>query len=143
MRECNIPIPKELTVTAEFALNSMLRRAFQNGKLDLEGLQNLLEDVRTLDAPLDQATLEMTLRRNLEQKAEAFLGNPRDRDLLREFHQSVEIAKSLPLPLVLWSVQNRIWEILQKVYPEMKQNGESEWTAEFEQLANSLSLRVQ
>jgi alpha-amylase/alpha-mannosidase (GH57 family) len=143
MRECNIPIPKELTVTAEFALNSLLRRAFQNGKLDLEGLQNLLEDVRTLDAPLDQATLEMTLRRNLEQKAEAFLGNPRDRDLLREFHQSVEIAKSLPLPLVLWSVQNRIWEILQKVYPEMKQNGESEWTAEFEQLANSLSLRVQ
>jgi alpha-amylase/alpha-mannosidase (GH57 family) len=143
MRECNIPIPKELRITAEFALNSLLRRAFQNGKLDLEGLQNLLEDVRTLDAPLDQATLEMTLRRNLEQKAEAFLGNPRDRDLLREFHQSVEIAKSLPLPLVLWSVQNRIWEILQKVYPEMKQNGESEWTAEFEQLANSLSLRVQ
>jgi hypothetical protein len=63
-------------------------------------------------------------------------------DALRELRESVAIAKSLPLPLVLWSVQNRSWEILQKMYPKMKQNGESEWTAEFEQLGQLLSLRI-
>jgi len=142
MRECNIPIPKELKVTAEFAVNSLLKRALEDGGLDLERVQNLLEDVQGIDAPLDQAALEITLRRNLERKAEAFLANPRDVDALRELRESVAIAKSLPLPLVLWSVQNRSWEILQKVYPEMKQNGESEWTAEFEQLGQLLSLRI-
>jgi Domain of unknown function (DUF3536) len=142
MRECNIPIPKELKVMAEFAVNSLLKRALEDGGLDLERVQNLLEDVQGIDAPLDQAALEITLRRNLERKAEACLANPRDVDALRELRESVAIAKSLPLPLVLWSVQNRCWEILQKIYPEMKQNGESEWAVEFEQLAQMLSLRI-
>jgi len=87
--------------------------------------------------------LEITLRRNLERKADAFLENPRNVTALRELRESVAIAKSLPLSLVLWSVQNRCWEILQKVYPEMKQNRESEWTAEFDQLAQLLSLRIE
>jgi alpha-amylase/alpha-mannosidase (GH57 family) len=143
MRECNIPIPKELKVTAEFAVNSLLKRTFEDGGLDLERVQNLLEDARGIDAPLDQAALEITLRRNLERKAEAFLENPRDLSALRELREYVAIAKSLPLPLVLWSVQNRCWEILQKAYPEMKQNGESGWSVEFEQLAQLLSLRIQ
>jgi alpha-amylase/alpha-mannosidase (GH57 family) len=143
MSSCYIPIPKEMKVTAEFALNSQLRHALAEGQLDLEQLENLIEDVRVIDVPLDQATLEMTLRRNLELKAEAFLENPRDLGALRKFRDSVAVAKSLPLPLILWSLQNRFWEILRKVYPEMKENGESEWIAEFEQLAHLLSVRVQ
>jgi len=129
-------------VTAELALNGQLRHALTEGQLDLENLQNLLEDVRLIDVPLDQATLEIALRRNLERKAEAFLENPRDLGALRKFRDSVAVAKSLPLPLILWSLQNRFWEILQKVYPEMKESGESEWTAAFEQLGDLLSVRV-
>ncbi len=143
MSSCYIPIPKEMKVTAEFALNSQLRHALAEGQLDLEHLNNLLEDVSVMDVPLDQETLEITLRRNLERKAEAFLENPRDLGALRNFRDSVAVAKSLPLPLILWSLQNRFWEILQKVYPEMRESGASEWTAEFEQLANLLSVRVQ
>ncbi len=143
MHDCYIPIPKELKVTAEFALNSLLRRALQNDHLDLEPIQNLFEDALLLEAPLDQATLEITVRRNLEQKAEAFLASPRDLDKLRAFRQLVATAKSLPLPLILWSAQNRCYELLQKVYPEMKQNGESEWVTEFEQLAGLLALRIE
>ena len=142
MRNCHIPIPRELKVAAEFALNALLRREIAQGQLDPERLQNLLEDVRIIDVPLDQATLEITLRRNLEQKGEAFLKNPRDLNGLREFRETVVVAKSLPVQLVLWSVQNRCWEIQQKLYPEMKEAGESEWTEEFEQLAQLLSLRV-
>ena len=143
MSSCHIPIPNEMRVTAEFALNSQLKHALAEGQLDLEHLHNLLEDVRVIDVPLDQATLEITLRRNLERKAEVFLENPRDLGALREFRDSLAVAKSLPLPLILWSLQNRFWEILQRVYPEMKESGESEWTAEFERLANLLSVRVQ
>jgi len=143
MRACHIPVPKELKVTAEFALNGMLQRALAEGKLDHDRLQNLLEDIRGVETPLDHAALEMTLRRNLERKAEAFLANWRDIGELRELRESVAIAKSLPLPLVLWSIQNRCWEILKKFYPEMKDQGEFEWTAEFEHLAELLSLRIQ
>ncbi|HWY47983.1 MAG TPA: DUF3536 domain-containing protein [Bryobacteraceae bacterium] len=143
MRDSYIPIPAELKVTAEFALNRQLRLALAEVHLDLDHLTNLLEDVSVMDVPLDRAALEITLRRNLERKAETFLENPRDLAALRGFRDSVAVAKSLPLQLILWSLQNRLWEILQKVYPEMKEKGESEWTAEFEQLANLLCVRVQ
>jgi alpha-amylase/alpha-mannosidase (GH57 family) len=143
MSSCHIPVPKEMKVTAEFALNGQLRRALAEGQLDLEHLHNLLEDVRVIDVPLDQATLEIALRRNLERKAEAFLENPRDLGALRKFRDSVAVTKSLPLPLILWSLQNRFWEILQKVYPQMKEGGESEWTTAFEQLGDLLSVRAQ
>lgn len=142
MRDCNIPLPRELKVTAEFALNSLLRSALQKDQLDPEQVQNLLEDVRILEAPLDQPTLEMTARRNLERKADAVLAHPRDAEALREFREQVAIVMSLPLPLVFWSVQNRCYELLHKVYPQMKEKGESEWVSEFEQLAALLSLRV-
>jgi len=142
MADCYIPNPKELRVTAEFALNSQLRRALAGVNLDLDHLTNLLEDVSVMDVPLDQAALEITLRRNLERKAEAFLENPRDLGALVQFRESVAVAKSLPLPLILWSLQNRFWEILQKVYPEMKETRESEWTAEFERLGDLLSVRA-
>ena len=143
MRECSIPIPKELKVPADFAANSLMRLALEEPKLDQERLQNLLEDARGIDAPLDQATLEITLRRNLERQADAFVLDPKNLEIVRGLRESVAIAKSLPLPLVLWAVQNRCWEILQRVYPEMKQNGETEWLTEFEQLAELLSLRIQ
>jgi alpha-amylase/alpha-mannosidase (GH57 family) len=143
MSSCHIPIPKEMKVTAELALNADLRRALADSHLDLDDLTELLEDVSVIDAPLDQATLEITLRRNLERTAEAFLANPRDMSALVRFRESVAVAKSLPLPLMLWSLQNRYWEVLQKVYPQMKETGESEWTAQFEQLGHLLSVRVQ
>jgi hypothetical protein len=54
----------------------------------------------------------------------------------------VASAKSLPLPLVLWSLQNLCYDILEKVYPEMLEKGEKEWTAEFRELAELLSLKI-
>jgi len=48
----------------------------------------------------------------------------------------------LPLPVVWWSLQNLCYEVLEKVYPEMREKGESDWAAEFEQLAALLSLKI-
>ena len=142
MRECNIPIPRELTTAAEPSLNSLLRQAVSNAKLDLEQIQNLLEDVRILDVPLDRAGIEITLRRNLERKADAFLSEPRDLAALQDLEKSVATAKSLPLQLVLWSVQNRCYELIQKLYPVMKEEGQTEWVTEFQLLAELLSFPV-
>ena len=142
MRACHIPIPTELKLSTEFSLNGLLRRALAEDALDVERIDALLEDFRLMDAALDKATLEMTLRRNLECKAERFFVNPGDLAALRQLRQSIATAKSLPLPLVLWSIQNRCYEMLEKVYPGMEQSGESEWVRQAALLAELLSLRV-
>jgi hypothetical protein len=86
--------------------------------------------------------LEMILRRNLEKSSQAFYDDPRDLESLRKCRQAVEAARSLPLPLVLWSIQNRCYAVLAGTYPEAKNQGESEWRAEFEHLCLLLSLRL-
>jgi hypothetical protein len=142
MTGCNIPIPKGMRITAELALNGMLRRALESGELDLERIQGLLEDIRIAQAPLDTAALEITLRRNLERSSEEFFEDSRDLGKLRKLRELVATAKSLPLPLVLWAMQNYCYDVLRKVYPEMRNKGELEWTVQFEQLAALLDLKV-
>jgi len=110
-------------------------------ELSLSSIQALLEECRVAGVLLDTAALEMTLRDNLEKSCQDFYRNPHDLQSLRKCREQVAAAKALPLPLVLWSIQNYSYEILQTVYPEMKQQGGTEWVADFEQLADLLSLR--
>jgi hypothetical protein len=143
LNEFRIPIPKQMKAMAEVALNSLARRAVVSPELSLSSIQALLEECRIAGVTLDTAALEMTLRNNLEKSFQDFYRNPHDLQSLRKCREQVAAAKALPLPQVLWSIQNYSYEILQTVYPELKQRGESEWLAEFEQLADLLTLRVE
>jgi hypothetical protein len=138
LSDCGMPIPSELKATAEVALNALLRQALASPALDLAVIQSLLEEMRIAEIPLDQAGLEITLRRNIEKGAQRFLEDPRDLPRLARFRETVAAALSLPFPLVLWQVQNRCYEILRRVYP-----GESRWSTEFKELAGLLQLRVE
>src|SRR5260370_40419957 len=106
MHDLHIPVPKDIRITAELALNAMLRRALHADELNLDQIQGLLEDVRVADAPLDTEEMEMILRRNIERRSAVFFAIPTDPGGLRKFRGLVASARSLPLPCVLWSVQN-------------------------------------
>ncbi len=142
LAECHIPIPRYMQATAEVVLNALLRDALAASELDMSAIQALLDDVRLAGVPLDAAGLEIVLRRNVETICEEFFDNPRDIQTLRKCREAMTAAKSLPLTLVLWSVQNRCYALMQTLYPEMRKNREIEWMAGFEQLAALLSLRA-
>jgi alpha-amylase/alpha-mannosidase (GH57 family) len=148
LSENNIPIPKEMKTTAEYALNGLLRTALSEDTLDLDRVHNLLDEVRLSAAELDRTTLEFTLRKNLERMSDRLFNDPLDIALLRTFTQAVAASRSLPLPLVLWSIQNKCYEVLQRQYPSMRERAAGDdrearmWTAQLEQLAELLMLRV-
>ena len=140
--DCGIPIPAQMRDNARIALNDLLRRVLQAPELDQPRIKNLLDQVRIAGAGLDTASLEIIVRRKLEQNCKNFFDRPRNLDALRQCRHDVEAARSLPLPLVLWSLQNHCYAILQTLYPEMKESNEQDWLAEFEQLAQLLDLRI-
>ncbi len=147
MSDCGIPIPRELKAAAEVALNGLLRQALAAGDLDQTVIQGLLEEMRIAGIPLDQGGLEIVLRRNLEKGADRFFEDPTKLAGLTKFRDNLVAARSVPFPLVLWSVQNRCYEVLQKVYPEMREKvaqdkTDARWVSEFGELAGLLSLRV-
>ncbi len=142
MSDCGIPIPKELKAAAEVALNGLLRQALGAPELDQTAIQNLLEEMRVAGIPLDEGGLEIVLRRNLERGAGHFFEDPRDLARLEKFRDNLVVAGSLPFALVLWSVQNRCYEVLQKLREKELPEPDAEWVAQFQGLAGLLSLRV-
>jgi alpha-amylase/alpha-mannosidase (GH57 family) len=140
MSDCRIPIPKVMKMTAEVALNGMLLRALEADELDSAQIQGILEDVRSAGAPLDTEALEIALRRNLERRSDRFFAKPHDVQQLQDLSTMVAAAVTLPLPVVLWSIQNQCYELLQKVYPEMRREGQTEWVRAFEELVDLLRI---
>lgn len=148
LSENHIPVPREMKTTAEYALNGLLREALGEDALDLERIHNLLDEVRKSGVDLDLVTLEFTLRKNLERMSDRFFENPLDMAFLRAFTEAMSASRSLPVSLVLWSIQNKCYEVLQRQYLLMRDRavaGDAEacsWTTEFERVAELLMLRL-
>ncbi len=140
LNELHIPVPKAMKANAEVALNSLLRQAVELPELSLSSIQGLLEEFHADGVPVDASAVEMKLRRNLENSCQEFYADPYNLESLRRCREQVAAAKSLPLPGVLWSIQNYSYQIMQTVLPEMQQKNQTEWLAEFEQLAGLLNL---
>ena len=139
MSDCGVPVPRELKAAAEVALNGLLRQALAAPVLDRAAIKGLLDDMQVAGISLDQAGLEIVLRRNLENGADGFFEDPRNLARLTRFRDNLIAARALPFPLVLWSVQNRCYEVLQTVYPQIR---EKAWVAQFRELAGLLSLHL-
>jgi alpha-amylase/alpha-mannosidase (GH57 family) len=136
MSDCGIPIPRALKAAAEVALNGLLRQALAAPELDEAAIQSLLEEMRIAGISLDQSGLEIVLRRNLEHGAARFFEDPKDLALLTKLRDNLTAARSLPFPLVLWSVQNRCYDLLHK----MDSNADPGWVAQCRELAGLLQL---
>jgi hypothetical protein len=145
----NLPSPEVFKNTAEFAVNSLIKRAFSQGPLDSERIKALLEEARFAGVPLDETTLEFTFRKRVERASDAFASNPRDIDSLRRLVEKLELRKILPFQVVLWSVQNKCWGVLQSTWPAMldraarRDRQAKEWTDLFLQLGDLLNIRIE
>ena len=143
LAECGIKIPKEMKATAEVALNHLLRHALGAPVLDHDHIQNLMDQSSVAGVTLDERELEFVLRRNVEASSDYFFNDPKNTANLETFRRTVATASSMPLKLILWRVQNQCYEVLQRVYPAMREQGQLEWLGEFQELAALLSLRTE
>ncbi|UCE17170.1 MAG: DUF3536 domain-containing protein [Gemmatimonadota bacterium] len=148
LKDSGVPPPKALSIASEVVLNNSLRIAFETEDLDPERVQMLLKEVHSEGIQLDAESLEYTLRSTAEQLAEDLRRNPREIPMLQKLHTVITLLPSLPFRLNLWNVQNRCYDILQDIYPEMKaesQQGDKaaeKWLSLFSELCEKLSLRV-
>jgi hypothetical protein len=143
------PIPKELRATIEYALNSLLRRALAVDELDETRIGILLAEARDHKITLDVTTLEFTLRRNLERSANRFAADPTYLPAVNNLKLAVAIAKQMPFPVSLWSVQNRVYDVYLRIYKKFQrkaQKGDPKaqvWVRAFRSLARLADVRVE
>jgi len=143
-----LPQPRRFQMAAEFTLNTELQRLLQAEALDVNHLRAVLDETRRTVVPLDAATLEFSLRRNIEEVARQFHAQPDALARLQAFDAAVDVATMLPFKVRLWQPQNVFYDVLQRWYPDIqakavegKENARA-WCESFLALGDKLSVRV-
>lgn len=149
LSDLKAPLPKAFRTTAEYALNSHLRRLLSSEDLDLGRIRGYLNEARIDGVDLDATTLEFTLRKTVERLAERVRENRSDYIELHGLREAIALLSELPFAVTVWLVQNVCYELLQDPYPAMVErahDGEEDaelWVKDFRDLATRLSLKVE
>jgi hypothetical protein len=146
LAEVHMPLPGVLRRTAEFVLNSSLRREFEAEELDLDRITSLLDSARREGITLDAAGLAYAVRQRLDRMMQDLAAAPRDFARLQQMEAAVRLARSFSFEIDLWRVQNRYWHLLQSVYPEVLAAGDPEserWVEHFAALGRNLGIKLE
>lgn len=101
-----IPVPAALNSAATIALNNQLEQALERADIDAATVQGLVREAAASHINLDDTTIEYAMRKRLEEQAAQLAKKPDDLETLKRLHSMLDIAASLPRPVVLWEVQN-------------------------------------
>jgi alpha-amylase/alpha-mannosidase (GH57 family) len=139
------PLPRAFGAAAEHVLNLDLKRALSG--LKTEEVRRLLDETSGLGVTLDLDGLSYALERAVEERVDRLRDRPDDAGLLLQVEEAVDLARTPPFRVNLWRVQNRCYEMLETVYPLMREeSGEAlaaEWVERFRTLARKLGVRVE
>jgi alpha-amylase/alpha-mannosidase (GH57 family) len=144
-----IPLPRPFQVAAEFIVNADLREALGTEDLDLDRIATLRDDAQRTGIPLDGSTLEFALRKTLERIAGSFCASPAELPRLEKLAKAVDLARSFPFEVRLWTAQNCYYEILQTCFADYREKakagdkGLQEWVEKFTSLGEKLRVRVE
>jgi hypothetical protein len=135
-------LPKMLHTTAEFVLNTALRKEFLAEELDVERVRTLLDTAARERIQWDAPWLGYALTRRLARMADDMALRP-DPELLHRFNLAVDLVHTLPFEVDLARVQNAYYQLLQSVYPMYAQQDDKaakKWIEEFTALGQKLGI---
>ena len=148
LTDMKTPLPRVMKGVATYALNNRLRRAFEGPELDAGRIHSLLDEAGMLKVRLDSTELEFTIRKTLEHYSDDFAAEPTSLSPLMRLTSAVTLARTLPFPVVFWSIQNKCWDAMNAHLSrnrELAAAGDPNakaWVAEFSTLCDGLSLRL-
>jgi hypothetical protein len=142
------PCPEALYNAGKLALNGDLKVEFTRDILDHQTIEELLKEAHLAGIAIDAETLEFTLRKNLEQKAQQFEKNPDNYDLLKRLTAGVNLVYKLPFNVNLRMLQTIFYGVAQRElsrYREKKKQGDksaADWVDTFKIISEKLNIRI-
>ena len=118
--ELDLPLPRALTMAAEFVLNRDLRRALDPATLDLPRIRSLLNGANAAEVPLDAEGLAFAAARAVSELVAALREDAEDASRLERLAELTALVKSLPFEVDLWAAQNGFYDLMEKVLPEIR-----------------------
>jgi alpha-amylase/alpha-mannosidase (GH57 family) len=125
LTDLNIPLPKAFNAAAEYTINTDLHRAFESEELDIDKVRELFEEARVLRVALDNTTLEFGLRKNIEGLTRRLASRPSAMALLERLNAAVQLSRTMPFDLNLWTTQNLYHEMVRDHYTGFRKQADA------------------
>jgi hypothetical protein len=138
--------PQPFTVAAEYVLNMKLRRILEQPEPHLQAVRATLEEAAATGVPIETAGAGYVASRALERQMERLVEAPRDVRRMRRVLEMALMLEDSPLPIALWTVQNRYFELLRHLAPSIQaeaQGGDADgarWIETFATLGEVLRV---
>lgn len=116
MQEFRIPVPRTFLIAAQPALNAEIKKVLTEDEPDVAAVQRIIDQIHKWDVEIGSHT-EFFIRKYLERLIRELKKKPTSLDLLRRLLTVLELARLIPLKLVLWQVQNDYFEMAKSTYP--------------------------
>ena len=148
MSDLRLPLPEAFKTTAEYVLNTDLRRTLAREPIDMERVRDLLEEVRAANVELDARGVGYALERALERCARQLAANPEDLTLLATLEALATTSRTLSFDVDVWQVQNIYFDLMKQTYPRFRvlaavgDPAASEWVSSFTRLGEQLAVSV-
>ncbi len=141
-----IPLPKALAMSVEFILNRDLVNELQQEHIDFERLERIAQEIKRWSFTRDKDALNFAASTRLNQFMARLTQHSRDVGLLSVICEFLRILQVVPLEPELWRAQNIYFSMLQRLYPKIKRQrdtedpGTREWVKNFERLGSFLKV---
>jgi alpha-amylase/alpha-mannosidase (GH57 family) len=148
LQNLQMPLPKPLTVVAEYIVNMGLKRVFEGEDLDTEKLEGLINEGKKWPLEVDKEMIGFVATSWLNTRLEKLHQQPEDVASIKKTEKVLQLLKSLSVEPDIWKPQNECFLIEKNHYSVMKQRADrgddvaKRWVEVFPQLCSHLTVKV-
>jgi len=148
LQSLQMPLPKPLTVAAEYIVNLDLKRIFGEEDLNTEKLQSLINETKKWFLEIDKGTIGFVANSWINSLIEKINQQPEEIPLFEKIESALKLLISLSVEIDLWKAQNAYFSIGKKLYDPMKEKAEKgddfakRWIEVFHQLGSQLHVKI-
>jgi hypothetical protein len=142
------PLPDPFRVAAGHAINTELRKMFENDEADGERIGQLIEDARKWAIEVDRVLIGFFFSSWVSRQIEKLIQGPEDLPRLDRIRTILGLMGKLLETPNLWKAQNLYFSVKEDLYGTMRQRAEKgeefakNWAEGFRQLGNALRIKV-
>ncbi len=116
LAQIQLPLPRELALTADSVINCELQQILQQDPAELDRLQQLIADARNWNIQLESTAIGFKAGWYVDFQMQKLQKSPDDIELMRHIQSLLLILQPLQLHLNLWKSQNTIFELARSMY---------------------------
>lgn len=144
-KDIRTPLPKALSMIAEFVLNRDLYEILENEDLDIEHLERVVFEIKRWSFMRDKEKISVIATKRITSLMQRVAERPEDLEVIKTAVLAIKILKVLLLNLELWKAQDLFFAVRRRVYDKMtkkKDNHSKLWLSFFRDLEGVLEVEI-